>query len=106
MLKTTSFRRFTKTTKVIKASIAAIATLALLAGCATQPLPAGAAREDVIARYGKPTAVVVPVAQWLRLQQHRQPSLKEFLLTPEPRFELETPARGKWLDRTPPAFED
>ena len=50
--------------------------------------------------------VVVPVAQWLRLQQHRQPSLKEFLLTPEPRFELETPARGKWLDRTPPAFED
>ena len=61
---------------------------------------------QLVSSHGKPTAVVVPVAQWLRLQQHRQPSLKEFLLTPEPRFELETPARGKWLDRTPPAFED
>lgn len=79
MLKTTSFRRFTKTTKVIKASIAAIATLALLAGCATQPLPAGAAREDVIARYGKPTAVVALDAG-TRLQYSQQPAGQSALM--------------------------
>ena len=50
-----------------------VATLALLAGCATQPLPAGASRDEVVARYGSPTAVV-PLTSGTRLQYSQQPA--------------------------------
>lgn len=69
-----------------------------------------ASREEgpqTISHHGRPTAVVVPIAQWQRMQQ-QQPShdLKALLLAPEPRFDLEIPPRGKWRSRPIPTFED
>ena len=54
-------------------------SLAMLAGCATQPLPAGATRDEVIARYGAPTAVVA-LAAGSRLQYSQQPSGQNVLM--------------------------
>lgn len=61
---------------------------------------------QVVSHHGKPTAVVVPIAQWEQLQQQQPRSLKEFLLSSGPRFDLELPPRGKWLDRAPPTLGD
>jgi len=59
---------------------------------------------QLVSHHGKPAAVVVPIAQWQRMQQQSR-SLKELLLAPEPRFELEIPKRGKSRSRRPPAFD-
>jgi prevent-host-death family protein len=61
---------------------------------------------QVVSHHGKPTAVIVPVAQWQQLQQRQTRDLKEFLLAPEPRFDLELPPRESWQDREAPTFED
>ena len=42
------------------------------------------------------TAVLVPIAEWRRLQQRARPTLEELLLAPEPRFELDIPDRHRW----------
>ena len=54
-------------------TLSMVATLALLAGCATQPLPAGTSRDEVVALYGSPTAVV-PLTSGTRLQYSQQPA--------------------------------
>lgn len=61
------------------AAVCAITTFALLTGCATQPLPAGASRDEVMARYGAPTAVV-PLPSGTRLQYSQQPSGQHVLM--------------------------
>ena len=53
---------------------------------------------QVVTRRGEEAAVLVPVAEWRRLQGAARPTLKELLLAPAPRAELELPARG-WLRR-------
>jgi len=60
-------------------TVSVIATLALLAGCATPPLPAGAPRDEVVARYGSPTAVV-PLGSSSRLQYSQQPAGQSVLM--------------------------
>lgn len=42
---------------------------------------------------GQETAVLVPVAEWKRLQKGARPSLKDILLGDGPRFELELEPR-------------
>lgn len=61
---------------------------------------------QVVSRRGIDVAVVVPLDQWRALQQRSKPDLRDFLLGPGPRFELELPPRGRWKRRPPPTFED
>jgi len=42
---------------------------------------------------GQDTAVLVPVAEWKRLQQGARPSLKDILLGDGPRFDLDLDPR-------------
>lgn len=50
---------------------------------------------QIITKHGKETAVLVPIEQWRRLESVAKPSLKAFLLAPEPRTEALTPPRRK-----------
>jgi antitoxin Phd len=57
---------------------------------------------QIVTKRGVETAVLVPIAEWRRLQERSRPTLKELLLAPEPRFELEIPDRRKWRWRSSP----
>ena len=48
---------------------------------------------QIVTRHGIETAVLLPIAQWREMQKSEKPSLKEALLTPEPRAEALTPPR-------------
>ena len=54
---------------------------------------------------GLETAVPVPLAEWKRLQQTARPTLKDLLLQPEGRFDMEIPPRGRFGRRPAPDFE-
>ena len=56
---------------------------------------------QIITKRGVETAVLVPIDEWRRLQQRARPTLKELLLAPEPRFEMEIPDRRGWRWRSP-----
>jgi antitoxin Phd len=56
---------------------------------------------QVVTRRGVETAVLVPIAEWRRLQRAARPGLKDLLLGSAPRFETLVPARGR-LRRRPP----
>jgi len=59
---------------------------------------------QVVTRRGVETAVLVPIDKWKELQGVSRPTLKELLLAPEPRFELDL-ARRKYRMRKPFRFE-
>lgn len=59
---------------------------------------------QLVSHHGKPAAMVVPYAQWQRLQQRQPPDLKALLRSPRARGELALPARGRLRSRTPPTF--
>ncbi len=59
---------------------------------------------QLVTKRGEDAAVLVPVAEWERLQQTRRPTLKELLLAEQPRFDLPIPSRRKWKRRKPPVF--
>lgn len=56
---------------------------------------------QLVTKRGADAAVLVPVVEWQRLQAAARPSLKDLLLAPTPRFELDVPSRGR-LRRRPP----
>jgi antitoxin Phd len=61
---------------------------------------------QIVTRRGIETAVMVPIAEWERLQKAARPSLKDWLLAPEPRFDdMMIPKRGKLRSRPAPEFE-
>jgi prevent-host-death family protein len=60
---------------------------------------------QIVTKRGVETAVVVPIEQWRSLQQRARPTLKDLLLAPEPRFDLELPDRRKWRWRTKPRLK-
>jgi prevent-host-death family protein len=60
---------------------------------------------QIVTRHGAEAAVLVPVADWRRMQEAARPSLKALLLAPTPRLDVEVPPRGK-LRRRPPAELD
>lgn len=60
---------------------------------------------QIVTRRGVKTAVLVPIQEWERLQKAAQPSLKEWLLAPEPRFDNLIPKRRKWRSRPVVEFE-
>jgi antitoxin Phd len=57
---------------------------------------------QIVTKRGIETAVLVPIEEWRRLQQQARPSLKELLLAPEPRFEMEILDRRRWRWRSSP----
>ncbi|MYD35620.1 MAG: type II toxin-antitoxin system prevent-host-death family antitoxin [Dehalococcoidia bacterium] len=64
---------------------------------------------QIVTKRGIEAVVVVPYDQWLNLEQQqvRKPkyrNLKEWLLAPEPRFDLPIPSRRKYRRRPPPTF--
>jgi antitoxin Phd len=62
---------------------------------------------QIVTKRGVETAVLVPIAEWRRLQQGSRPTLKELLLAPEPRFEmgLPYPKRGQLRRRDPQSLD-
>jgi antitoxin Phd len=58
---------------------------------------------QLVTKRGVGTAVLVPLTQWQRLQHSARPTLKELLLAPGGRAELEIPARGHQRRRSPPS---
>ncbi len=51
---------------------------------------------QMVTKRGQETAVLVPLAEWTRLQQNAKPSLYEALMSDEGRFEMEIPSRKNW----------
>ena len=67
---------------------------------------------QAVSRRGVETAVVVPIAEWKRIQGRAEPkaeiprrSLKEILLDPSGPHDLYIPPRGKLLGRPPFQFD-
>jgi antitoxin Phd len=60
---------------------------------------------QVVTRRGIKTAVLVPIEEWERLQKAARPSLKEWLLAPEPRFDDIIGKRRVWRSRPVVEFE-
>jgi len=62
---------------------------------------------QIITRRGTPTAVLVAMSEWERMQQSRRPTLKELLLADWARFDdLPIPKRGTMRHRKPLTFDD
>ena len=59
---------------------------------------------QLVTKHGVEAAVLVPVAQWRRLQGAALPSLKQLLLEPAGRGDLAIPPRGTVRRRGPQAF--
>jgi prevent-host-death family protein len=60
---------------------------------------------QIVTKRGIEAAVLVPIDQWRRLQQRARPTLKELLLEPEPRFEMEILDRRQWRWRSSPTLK-
>lgn len=56
---------------------------------------------QVVTRRGKEAAVLVPIAEWRRLQLSSRPGLRQLLLGSGPRFEDLAPPRGGLRRRRP-----
>lgn len=69
----------------------------MLDACATQG-------PQMVTKRGVEAAVLVPAAEWHRLQSRARPSLKELLLAPHGRGDLTLPSRGRGAHRPPLAF--
>jgi antitoxin Phd len=58
---------------------------------------------QIVTKRGAETVVLVPIADWRRLQQSARMTLKDLLLADAPRAELQLPIRGKRRRRAPTA---
>ena len=59
---------------------------------------------QLVTRRGIATAVIVPIAEWQRLNRAARPSLKQLLLSESDRFELDLPPRGQAARRPIASF--
>jgi antitoxin Phd len=60
---------------------------------------------QIVTRRGIETAVLVPIAEWNRLQKAARPSLKDLLLAPEARSENLIPEGHQLRRRTLPEIK-
>ncbi|MDP6473370.1 MAG: type II toxin-antitoxin system Phd/YefM family antitoxin, partial [Alphaproteobacteria bacterium] len=60
---------------------------------------------QVVTKRGVEAAVLVPIAQWRRLQNMTKPNLKDLLLAPQARSDALTPPRKKHRHRSAAIFE-
>ncbi len=56
---------------------------------------------QLVSRRGEEAAVLVPLSEWRRLQQSARLTLKDLLVAPSPRADLDLPARGQARRRPP-----
>lgn len=56
---------------------------------------------QIVTKRGAEAAVLVPLADWQRLQQNARPTLKELLLADEGRADMVLPTRGMRHRRVP-----
>ena len=54
---------------------------------------------QIVTKRGAEAAVLVPIAEWRRLQQASRPTLKEWLLADHPRGDFDMPERGHLRSR-------
>ncbi len=60
---------------------------------------------QLVSKRGTVTAVLVPIAEWERLQEKKAKTLKDLLLSDEYfRGEMDIPPRGQLRHREPPEF--
>ena len=59
---------------------------------------------QIVTKRGAEAAVLVPASEWHRLKEQSRPTLKELLLSDEPRFDLPLPERGRLRRRKPKPF--
>lgn len=64
-----------------------------------------AGQPQMVSKRGVQTAVLVPLAEWQRLQAAARPSLKSLLLSDAARVPVLTPARGAARRRQPTVIE-
>ncbi len=60
---------------------------------------------QIITKRGVETAVLVPIAEWQRLEREARPTLKELLLTDAGRAEIPVPERRQLRRRAPTAID-
>lgn len=60
---------------------------------------------QIVTRRGVEAAVLVPMAEWRRLEQSARPTLKDLLLAESPRADLAVPSRRRHRRRTPAALD-
>jgi len=60
---------------------------------------------QMVTKRGADAAVLVPVAEWRRLNDGAPPTLKEWLLAPSPRGDIPVPKRGRLRHRPPPKLD-
>jgi prevent-host-death family protein len=58
-----------------------------------------------VVNQGIEVAVLVSIEEWRHLRRADRPSVKDVLLAPEPRFDLELPKRRRWKRRPPIVFD-
>jgi prevent-host-death family protein len=58
---------------------------------------------QIVTKRGVEAAVLVSAEEWRRLQAVARPSIKELLLAPDARADLQIPERGSARRRTPTA---
>lgn len=59
---------------------------------------------QLVTKRGVEAAVLVPAAEWHRLRDRSRPTLKELLLSPDARGDLNIPARGRARRRVAEGF--
>lgn len=59
---------------------------------------------QLVTKRGIEAAVLVPAEEWRRLQDRARPTLKELLLAPAGRGDLDLPRRGQTSRRPAPSF--
>ena len=60
---------------------------------------------QTITHCGVETAVLVPIAQWRRMELSTRRNIKEWLLAPEARIEALVPPREQLTRRAPPPLD-
>src|SRR5947208_2652107 len=60
---------------------------------------------QLVTRRGEKAAVLVAAEEWEAITRTRKPTLKEWLLAPLPRAELQIPPRGRFRRRSPPQLD-
>ena len=60
---------------------------------------------QIVTKRGVETAVLLPIAQWRKLEEMTKPDLKDLLLAPEARTEELVPPRTQRRRRTPAVVE-
>lgn len=60
---------------------------------------------QVVTNRGEETAVLIPIAEYKRLKDSARPTLKEWLLSPTPKFDIPLRSRKSYNKRPPVEFD-